>query len=161
MKLGGLIISKTKLLCFVSQFLHSCICDRSWEYINRSQKHKCKNWERGRAVSFLGIHKSNFWDIATGLKASICWSHLPTFSNFSVIRLPSLQHFLTDPIVLDNMNNLGVWNTHGVLWTRGFCLSVDLRKIMRYFETRPRGTSGVFWFSGCCARNHLELLILL
>jgi hypothetical protein len=30
--------------------------DRSWDYINRSQIHKCGNWERGRAVSFLGIY---------------------------------------------------------------------------------------------------------
>jgi hypothetical protein len=22
--------------------------------------HECRNWERGRAVSFLGIHKSDF-----------------------------------------------------------------------------------------------------
>jgi hypothetical protein len=29
-------------------------------YINRSPKHKCRNWERGRAVSFLGIFVSNF-----------------------------------------------------------------------------------------------------
>jgi hypothetical protein len=34
--------------------------DRSWEYINRSQIYKCRNWEWGRAVSFLGIHKSDF-----------------------------------------------------------------------------------------------------
>jgi len=26
----------------------------------RSQTHDCRNWERGRAVSFLGIHKSDF-----------------------------------------------------------------------------------------------------
>ncbi len=31
-----------------------------WKYINRSQKHECRNWERGRAVLFLGIHKSDF-----------------------------------------------------------------------------------------------------
>ncbi len=61
-----------------SQFRHSCICerfihsqdqstyfaaaklvDRSWEYINRSQIHELRNWERGRAVSFLGIFVSN------------------------------------------------------------------------------------------------------
>jgi hypothetical protein len=30
--------------------------DRSWEYINRSQIHECGTWERGHAVSFLGIH---------------------------------------------------------------------------------------------------------
>jgi hypothetical protein len=33
--------------------------DRSWEYINRSPKHECRNWERGRAVSFLEIFVSN------------------------------------------------------------------------------------------------------
>ncbi len=31
-----------------------------WEYINRSQIHARINWERGRAVSFLGIYVSNF-----------------------------------------------------------------------------------------------------
>ncbi len=31
-----------------------------WEYINHSQIHECRNWEGGRAVSFLGIHKSDF-----------------------------------------------------------------------------------------------------
>ncbi len=29
--------------------------------IYRSQKHECRNWERGNAVSFLGIFVSNFW----------------------------------------------------------------------------------------------------
>ncbi len=29
-------------------------------YLTRSQKHECGNWERGRAVSFLGILVSNF-----------------------------------------------------------------------------------------------------
>jgi hypothetical protein len=37
---------------------------RSWEYINGSQIHKCRNWERGRTVSFLGINTSIF---GTGL----------------------------------------------------------------------------------------------
>ncbi len=62
-----------------SQFVHSCICerfiyfhnqsaffsciaftDRSWEYINCKQIHECRNWEWGRAISFLGIFVSNF-----------------------------------------------------------------------------------------------------
>ncbi len=30
------------------------------QYITRSQKHECGNWERGRAVSFLVIFVSNF-----------------------------------------------------------------------------------------------------
>jgi hypothetical protein len=34
--------------------------NRQWEYINRFQIHECRNWERGRAVSFPGIHKSDF-----------------------------------------------------------------------------------------------------
>ncbi len=29
--------------------------------VNRSQKHECRNWDRGRAVSFLGIFVLNFW----------------------------------------------------------------------------------------------------
>ncbi len=36
------------------------IGDRSWEYINRLQTHGCENWDWGRAVPFLGIHKSKF-----------------------------------------------------------------------------------------------------
>jgi hypothetical protein len=35
--------------------------DRLWEYVNRPQIHECRNWERGRAVSFMGIFVSNFW----------------------------------------------------------------------------------------------------
>jgi len=31
-----------------------------WEHINRLQFHECRNWKRGRAVSFLGISVSNF-----------------------------------------------------------------------------------------------------
>ncbi len=53
-----------------SQFPQSCVCerfidphgygDRSWEYINRSQTHECGYWDRGRAISFLGIHEWDF-----------------------------------------------------------------------------------------------------
>ncbi len=51
-----------------SQFPHSCVCERStdrstyfpaaeqtdqlWEYINRSQKHVCRNWDCGRTALF-------------------------------------------------------------------------------------------------------------
>ncbi len=31
-----------------------------WEYMNRSQKHECRNWDCSRAVPFLGIFVSNF-----------------------------------------------------------------------------------------------------
>ncbi len=63
-----------------SQFLHSCFCE--WFIcptivclfccrkicrpilgiycINRSQIHECGNWDWGRAVSFLRVHKSDF-----------------------------------------------------------------------------------------------------
>ncbi len=58
-----------------SQFPHSCVCerfiyslnrsaystvDRSWEYINRSQTQECENWDWGRAIPFLEIHKWDF-----------------------------------------------------------------------------------------------------
>ncbi len=50
------IYSHNRSTCF------GCIAfaDRSWEYMNRSQRHECRNWERGRAVSFLEIFVSNF-----------------------------------------------------------------------------------------------------
>ncbi len=63
----------------ISIFPYSCVCerliyshdrsaysaagkyvDRSWEYINRSQTHRCGNLDWGRAIPFLGIHKWNF-----------------------------------------------------------------------------------------------------
>ncbi len=34
--------------------------DRSREYIDSSKTHKCGNRDWGRAIPFLGIHKSNF-----------------------------------------------------------------------------------------------------
>jgi hypothetical protein len=33
---------------------------RTWKYIDRSQTHECGNWDCGRAISFLGIHKFKF-----------------------------------------------------------------------------------------------------
>ncbi len=33
--------------------------DRSWEYINRSQTHKCKNWGWGHAIPRKGIYTRN------------------------------------------------------------------------------------------------------
>ncbi len=62
-----------------SQFPHLCVCewsiyshilptsfpaaeyaDRSEEYINRSQKHECRNCDCSRAIPFLGIFISDF-----------------------------------------------------------------------------------------------------
>jgi hypothetical protein len=78
---AGPCYPKQNYICSVSQFPHSCICERfiysqdrsayfaaakeadqSWEYINcyHSQVHICRNWERGRTVSFLGLHKLDF-----------------------------------------------------------------------------------------------------
>ncbi len=34
--------------------------DRSWEYVNRSQTHECRNWDWDRTIPFLGIHKLDF-----------------------------------------------------------------------------------------------------
>ncbi len=40
-------------------FLLEDICDRSWEYINRSPTHECGNWGWGRAIPRKGIYKRN------------------------------------------------------------------------------------------------------
>ncbi len=57
--------------CFCEQFIYSHVgppiflqqnrqTDRGNIWINRSQKHEWRNWDRGRAVSYLGIFVSNF-----------------------------------------------------------------------------------------------------
>jgi hypothetical protein len=46
-----------------SVHLFSCSKIGRPTYRNRSQKHECKNWDWGRAVSFPGIFVSNFWYI--------------------------------------------------------------------------------------------------
>ncbi len=84
------VISKTELECSVSQFQHSCICERfiyfqdrsaystagkyvdwSWEYINRSQTHECGNWDGGCAVPRKGIHT---WDFHCSEWADLMWT---------------------------------------------------------------------------------------
>ncbi len=84
MKLCSLLISKTELQCYVSQFLHCYNCERfiyfqdrstyscegkyadgSWEYVNHSQTHGCGNWDWGRAIPRKVIHK---WDFRCSVK---------------------------------------------------------------------------------------------
>ncbi len=69
------VFSEMKLCGLVSQFLHSCICERfiyskdrsaylacskialeSWEYINRLQIRACENWETEHYTSVLARH---------------------------------------------------------------------------------------------------------
>ena len=44
----------------VSLFCWRKYVDRSWDYINSSQTHKCWNWGWGRAIPRKGIHKGDF-----------------------------------------------------------------------------------------------------
>ncbi len=56
------IFSEMKLHCLVPNYcIHVSMSDLYIPtiYINRAQIHECGNWERGSAVSFLGIHKSD------------------------------------------------------------------------------------------------------
>ncbi len=50
------------------------------KYINRSQIHEGRNWERGRTVSFLGIHKSDFQYSAPFQRHSIAAASITAFS---------------------------------------------------------------------------------
>ncbi len=52
--------------------------DRSWEYINCSQTHECRNWDWSRAIPFLGIHKLDF-QYSVGP-----WSGRATYSSISI-----------------------------------------------------------------------------
>jgi hypothetical protein len=56
-----------------SHFAAAKQVDRSWECTNRSQILECRNWERGRAVSFLGIFFRIFF--ADGLFAEQSRQH--------------------------------------------------------------------------------------
>jgi hypothetical protein len=46
-----------RLVCLFCwrKFVH-----QSWDYINRSQTHECRNWGWGRAIPRKGIHKWDF-----------------------------------------------------------------------------------------------------
>ncbi len=44
----------------VSLFCWRKYVDRSWDYINRPQTHKCWNWGWGRAIPRKGIYKGDF-----------------------------------------------------------------------------------------------------
>jgi hypothetical protein len=48
------------------------------EYINRSQIHECRNWERGRAVSFLGKRNSDFRYSVVGWAACLVMNWVTT-----------------------------------------------------------------------------------
>ncbi len=58
--------------------------DRSWEYINRSQTHKCGNWGWCRAIPRKGIHK---WDF----RCSVTYRRSCRFCNFPYFKS---QNFL-------------------------------------------------------------------
>ncbi len=86
-----------KLSGLVPQFLHSCICERFlYSQQNRQidpggiykslREHECRNWERGHAVSFLGIHKSDY--------------------HCSVINLSGLHNTVPDNAVRKDMMNI-------------------------------------------------------
>jgi|LakMenE18May11ns_1017448.scaffolds.fasta_scaffold9346049_1 hypothetical protein len=51
-----------------------------WEYINRSQKQECRNWDCGCAVLFLGIFVSNFRYCVLAVR----WD--------TIIPLPKIRH---------------------------------------------------------------------
>jgi hypothetical protein len=61
------------------------------EYIDRSQTNECGNWDWGRAIPFLGTHKSKF----TGLHAQQLFAcHLQVSLRTFVMEFGSLRIFL-------------------------------------------------------------------
>jgi hypothetical protein len=44
------------------------ICGPIWEYINRSQTHKCGNWDWGCTIPFLWIHN---WDFRCSVDSEV------------------------------------------------------------------------------------------
>jgi hypothetical protein len=69
--------------------------DWSWEYINCWQVHECRNWERGHAVSFLGIHKSDFQHSAEAKLMFFFFHVIPT----QRAHIYYLGIFVTQPVL--------------------------------------------------------------
>ncbi len=69
----------------------------TWEYINRSQIHECRNWERGHAVSFLGIFVSNF-------RYSACLCSVCTFKEDTLFLSDSYPAFFLLIATTSNKN---------------------------------------------------------
>ena len=90
--------------------------------IHSSQIHECRNWERGRAVSFLGIFISNFHfsvffcrnqpDLKNRNVKTICSA--PVFETLWAKLFPGIFLALKN----SNTNKLGVKG-----WLRGWCIS--------------------------------------
>ncbi len=88
MKLCNLLISKTefmfclpipmRFISFQDGPVYSAAAkyvDRSWEYINRSQTHECRNWDWGRTIPIPGIHKFDFRYGEYTCTISRLWDH--------------------------------------------------------------------------------------
>ncbi len=52
--------------------------DWSWEYISRSQAHECGNWDWGRLIPILGIHK---WDFRCSVENNCIPFHCTCFTH--------------------------------------------------------------------------------
>ncbi len=60
--------------------------DRSWEYINNSQKHKCGNWDWDRAIPRKGKHK---WDFRCSAESTIQYIPSPIQRPWILLLLPT------------------------------------------------------------------------
>ncbi len=117
------------------EFPHLCVCerflyshdqsayfaagkyvDRSWEYINCSQTHKCWNWDWGRSIPFLGIHK---WDFLCSVKHKVKttdihliphWLLLTrrTHNAISTLILPTIFLFLPSIVKSQNARDVSI-----------------------------------------------------
>jgi hypothetical protein len=126
--------------------------DRSWKYINRSETHECGNWDWGRAIPFLGIHK---WDFRCSLHKSS--EYLPNlckqFQSRTFIQNLSKQvyfayyHIEPHQIQLSNWQDFPfeiVFNRPTVAWKRqaGF---QQRKKIMSFGKLKKKQPSYSWW----------------
>jgi hypothetical protein len=103
--------------------------DWSWEYIIRSHVHQCRNWKQGRALSFLGIHKSDFryseygrrvFQVLVLVSQGSCISpKARTITNFlkSAIQYSIFETFSTENLLCYNPNfqTSSVWFKKGLI----------------------------------------------
>ncbi len=74
--------------------------DRFWEYLNRSQRHECGNWDWASVFPSIGIHK---WDFR-GSVISICWNIVHQYCNCFLIMISMVFMKKKNVFVLKGQN---------------------------------------------------------
>ncbi len=94
---GSFCLFSSRKIHYVEQF---------WEYLKRSQTQECGNWDGGRAISCLEIHKWIFVAVCERLSKNLCQSHQFVFAigwpgTHWFVELPACTNSEKAPLILE------------------------------------------------------------